>query len=154
MCEPADAMGNCMPCACEMQPGGCPICNSPDTPILTPDGERAVADLREGDLVMSVHEGEVVAVPVLATRSVRVFDHAVVRLSLDNGEQIEVSGSHPTADGRRLDSLVPGDMLGDVMVVAVELVPYTHERTYDILPASDSGTYFAAGAWLGSTLFR
>jgi hypothetical protein len=154
ICEPEDPVtGDCMVCECEMQPGGCPICNSPDTPILTPEGERAIAALREGDMVMSVHEGEVVAVPVLAVRQVRVFDHAVVRLSLDNGTSIEVSGSHPTADGRRLDALAPGDALGDVTVLAVELVPYTHERTHDILPASDSGTYFAGGALLGSTLY-
>jgi len=55
-------------------------------------------------------------------------------------------------DGRRLDSVRPGDALGDARVLSVEMVPYTHERTYDILPASDSGTYFAGGALLGSTL--
>jgi hypothetical protein len=64
----------------------------------------------------------------------------------------EVSGSHPTADGRRLDALAPGDALGELHVVSVELVPYQHDRTYDILPASDSGTYVAAGALLASTL--
>ncbi len=153
LCEAADpSTGGCMPCACEMQPGGCPICNSPDTLILTPDGEREIAELREGDLVLSVHQGAVIAVPVLRTRNVEVFNHAVVRLMLDNGARIEVSGSHPTADGLRLDSLMPGDALGDVRVLSVEMVPYTHDRTYDILPASDTGTYFAGGALLGSTL--
>ena len=33
-----------------------------------------------------------------------------------------------------------------------EVVPYAHDFTYDILPASDSGTYFAGGALVGSTL--
>jgi hypothetical protein len=113
-----------------------------------------VAELREGDLVLSVHRGEVVAVPVVATGSMRVYEHAVVRLTLDNGQTVHISGSHPTGDGRRLDALAPGDRLGDVQVVATELVPYPHERTYDILPASDTGTYFAGGALMGSTLFR
>ena len=153
VCEAADpATGQCEPCECASRPGGCPVCNSPDTPILTPSGEVPIAELREGDLVLSMHGGEVVAVPVLATRQHRVFDHAVVRIELDEGGRIEVSGSHPTADGRRLDSLVPGDALGERTVVAIELVPYEHDRTYDILPASDSGTYFASGALLGSTL--
>jgi hypothetical protein len=154
VCEDADpATGGCMPCACESQPGGCPICNSPDAPIATPDGERAVADLREGDLVLSMSEGQLVAVPVLATRSVQVFNHAVVRLLLDNGRTIEVSGSHPTADGQRLDALRPGDALGEVHVQSIALVPYEHDRTYDILPASETGTYVAGGALMGSTLF-
>jgi hypothetical protein len=153
VCEQADLeTGGCMRCACETQPGGCPICNSPDTPIATPDGERAVAELREGDLVLSMHRGELVPVPVLAIGRARVTDHAVVRLMLDNNRTIEVSGSHPTADGRRLDALAPGDALGELHVVSVELVPYQHDRTYDILPASDSGTYVAAGALLASTL--
>lgn len=150
--EPDPSTGGCRPCPCASEPFGCPICNAPDTPIMTPDGERAVSELREGDLVFSQHQGAVVAVPVLATRSVRVFDHAVVRLALDTGQQLQISGSHPTADGRRLDSLRPGDALGEVRVLSVELVPYEHARTYDILPASDSGTYLAGGAWIGSTL--
>ncbi len=37
-------------------------------------------------------------------------------------------------------------------MVSVETVPYAHEMTYDILPGSDSGTYFASGALVGSTL--
>jgi hypothetical protein len=153
VCEPADPdTGGCIRCACETQPGGCPICNSPDTPIATPQGERAIADLREGDLVLSMHRGELTAVPVLAIGQARVIDHAVVRLTLDSGRVIEVSGSHPTADGRRLDALAPGDALGELHVLGVELVPYAHDRTYDILPASDSGTYLAAGVLLGSTL--
>ena len=153
-CEDADPKtGGCIVCACESQPGGCPICNSPDTPIATPDGERAVADLREGDLVLSMDHGELVAVPVLATRNVQVFNHAVVHIVLDNGRTIEISGSHPTADGRRLDALQPGDSLGGPHVQSIELIPYEHDRTYDILPASDTGTYVAGGALIGSTLF-
>jgi hypothetical protein len=154
-CETADPKtGGCAECKCASQPGGCPICNSPDTPIATPDGERAVADLREGDLVYSMDHGQLVAVPVLATGSMRVFNHAVARIVLDNGRTLEISGSHPTGDGRRLDALQPGDSLGDVHVQSIELVPYEHERTYDILPGSDSGTYIAGGALIGSTLFR
>jgi hypothetical protein len=153
VCEPADPVtGGCMICACESEPAGCPRCNSPDTQIATPSGQRAIAELREGDLVLSMHGGELIAVPVIATRQMRVTDHAVVRLTLDNGQLIEVSGSHPTATGQRLDTLQPGDALGALHVLAVELIPYAHDRTYDILPASDSGTYLAGGALLGSTL--
>jgi len=140
------AADECPSCGC--------LCNSPDTPIATPQGETAIADLRAGDLVLSVHGGRVVAVPVLAVGSRAVTNHAVIRLQLDNGTSIDVSGSHPTADGRRLDELASGDRLGDVTIVSASTVPYEHSHTYDILPASETGTYFAGGALIGSTLFR
>jgi hypothetical protein len=76
----------------------------------------------------------------------------VARLALANGSVLDVTGHHPTADGRTLDSLQPGDRLGDVPVVSVETVSYDEPFTYDILPASDSGAYFAGGALIGSTL--
>ena len=34
----------------------------------------------------------------------------------------------------------------------VETVPYSYTETYDILPASARGAYFAAGMLIGSTL--
>jgi hypothetical protein len=33
-----------------------------------------------------------------------------------------------------------------------ERLPYTEPRTFDILPASQSGAYFAGGALIGSSL--
>jgi hypothetical protein len=37
-------------------------------------------------------------------------------------------------------------------VQSAELVPYAYDATYDVLPASSSGAYFAAGALVASTL--
>jgi hypothetical protein len=133
--------------------GNCPICASPDTPIATPDGERPIAELRVGDLVYSVHQGATVAVPILRVGSTPVHNHHVVRMTLDDGAILAMSPGHPTADGRPLSSLSPGDRFDDGHSVArAELVPYEHDRTYDVLPASDTGSYFAAGAAVGSTL--
>ena len=42
--------------------------------------------------------------------------------------------------------------LDGIRVVSAELVPYTHSHTYDILPASDTGAYYAGGVLIGSTL--
>jgi hypothetical protein len=39
-------------------------------------------------------------------------------------------------------------------VQSIAFVPYEHERTYDILPASETGSYVAGGALIGSTLFH
>jgi hypothetical protein len=131
----------------------CPICAAPDTPIATPLGERAIAALRVGDLVYSVDEGAIVAVPIVRAGSTPVHDHRALRLVLQGGASLEISPGHPMADGRPLSSLQAGGRLDEQhAVVSVELVPYRYARTYDILPASSTGTYFAAGAMLGSTL--
>jgi len=131
----------------------CPICASPDTPIATPEGERAIAELVPGDLVYSVDGRAVVAVPLLRVGSTPVTAHRVLRVELDDGRVLELSPGHPTADGRHFYDLRAGTPLDDRhVVVSSTLVPYRYERTYDILPASSTGTYFAAGALIGSTL--
>jgi hypothetical protein len=42
--------------------------------------------------------------------------------------------------------------MGGREVASIRVVPYGHDATYDILPDSDTGTYFAGGALIGSTL--
>jgi hypothetical protein len=75
-----------------------------------------------------------------------------MRVSLADGSVLEISPGHPTADGRTFAALPPGSMLDEShRVVSAELVPYRYDRTYDILPATKSGTYVAAGALVGST---
>jgi hypothetical protein len=65
---------------------------------------------------------------------------------------LHISPGHPTAGGGTFGELRVGARLGARRVIAADLVPYPHAFTYDILPASDSGTYLAAGALVGSTL--
>jgi hypothetical protein len=133
---------------------GCPacVCASPGTPIATPQGERPIADLAIGDLVYSVDHDAVVAVPVLRVNRTPVHDHRVVRVALASGAVLEISAPHPTADGRTFGDLHAGDVLDHLTVTSVEVIPYTHPFTYDILPASATHTYFAGGALIGSTL--
>ena len=133
----------------------CPICAAPDTPIATPRGERPIAQLRVGDLVYSVDHDAILAVPVVRIGSTPVTNHRVLRLTLSSGAVLEISPNHPTASGAPLAALGHGASLGeDVELVSSELIPYAYDRTYDILPQSSTGTYFAAGAVLGSTLNR
>lgn len=130
----------------------CPICAAPDTPIATPEGERPIAELEVGDLVYGVEGDAVVAVPVLRAGSTPVRNHRVMRVELENGTVLQISPGHPTADGRRFSDLVTGSALDEThAVVSAYPVPYEFERTYDILPASSSGLYFAGGAMVGST---
>jgi hypothetical protein len=110
-------------------------CAAPDTPIATPTGERSIAELAEGDLVYTVDQGAIVVLPIVfARRHPAPPGHEVLRVELDDGRAFEMSAGHPTADGR---------MLGD-------LARSTH--TFDIRPAGTTGSYFAAGALVGSTL--
>jgi hypothetical protein len=135
--------------------GQCPICAAPDTPIATPDGEQAIASLRVGDLVYSQDHDAIVVVPLLAVGHTSVTQHRVVRVTLDDGRVLEISAGHPTADGRTFGDLLAGGKLdAQHWIRSAELVPYTHDATFDILPASSTGTYYAAGALIGSTLFK
>lgn len=135
---------------------GCPncVCASPDTPIATPQGERPIAELRPGDLVYSVEGEAVKAVPILRVNRAPVREHHVVRVTLASGRTLSISAPHPTADGRTFGELRAGGALDGIAIRAVEIVPYAHEATYDILPASSTGAYYAAGALIGTTLPR
>ncbi len=133
--------------------GSCPICAAPDTPIATPDGDRPIASLAAGDPVYSVDRDAIVVVPLLFVSHTPVALHHVVRVVLSDGAVLEMSPGHRTADGRRFAELTPGGLFDSQhTVVSVELVPYPYDATYDALPASSTGTYFAAGALVASTL--
>lgn len=130
----------------------CPICAAPDTPIATPTGERPIAALAVGDVVYSVDGDAIVAVPIVAVGRTPVTGHHVVRVTFHDKRALEISAGHPTADGRTFGDLSAGGQLDGRVLDTVETVPYTHAFTYDILPGSTTGTYFAGGALIGSTL--
>lgn len=115
-------------------------------------GPRAIASLEVGDFVYSVEGEAIVTVPLVKVGKQRVSAHRVVRLELDDDTVLEISPGHPTADGRELGELRPGDMLDGRAVRSAGLIDYAHQFTHDILPASTSGAYFAAGVLMGSTL--
>ncbi len=142
-----NAQGTCDP--------GCPscLCAAPNTLIATPNGERRIADLRVGDAVYSVDGGRVRTVSVTKIRREPVKHHRAIQIHFDGGRALLISASHPLADGRLVADVRRGDMLFGITVSSVELVPYDFEATYDILPDSDTGTYFASGVLMGSTLF-
>jgi hypothetical protein len=75
-----------------------------------------------------------------------------MQVTLTNGVRLDISAAHPTADGRVFGELRAGDSLDGLGVVGAQLVPYHYSFTYDILPDSDTGTYVAGGALIGSTL--
>jgi len=157
-CEVPGPVGGMGPECTQPVDGTCPkgctscVCNSPDTPIATPRGERRIAELREGDLVYSMHGGRMKAVRITKAQRTEAPNHSVMRVTLASGAVLSISPRHPTADGRSFGDLRAGDRLDGVFVVAAELVPYAETHTYDILPESDSGTYWAGGVLVASTI--
>ncbi len=132
----------------------CPICLAAYTQIDTPRGPVAVEDLRAGDIIWTEDAtGERLPAPILKTARTAVpAGHQMVHVILDDGRELWASPGHPTADGRALGDLKPGDVLDGARISRLERVAYDQPVTYDLLPAGRTGFYWANGILLGSTL--
>ena len=135
-------------------PPPCPICLARGTRIATPAGDVAVELLKIGDLVWTTNgTGARVAAPLVEIGSTPVpSTHRVVHLLLFDGRMVNVSAGHPTADGRKVGDLKAGDRYDGAVVTSAALVAYTGGATFDVLPAGATGTYWANGVLLRSTL--
>ena len=134
----------------------CPICLPGTALIATPRGDVAVRDVKIGMLVWTTDAaGTRVAEPVLETRRVPVSaGHLLMRVRLSDGRELIASPGHPTADGRTLGELKIGDVVAGARVVVAEMFASRESATYDLLPAGPTGTYWAQGVLIGSTLHR
>ena len=134
----------------------CPICLAAGTRIDTPQGPVAVEDLRVGSPVWTMNaSGERVPATILETVRVAVpARHQMVHIVLSDGRELWASPGHPTADGRALGHLKVGDLLDSARVTRLELLTYDGFTTYDLLPAGDTGFYWADGILMGSTLAK
>jgi hypothetical protein len=135
-------------------PPQCPICLAASTRIATPSGAVRVIDVIPGMQVWTAdRDGNRVAARVLEVGSMQVpAGHLMVHVVLADGRELLASPGHKTADGRALGSLAAGDPLDGSTIKLWELVPYSGDRTYDLLPAGATGTYWANGVLLSSTL--
>ena len=136
------------------KPRNCPICLASNTQISTPSGNINVRDIKIGTIVWSVNKkGEKINSTVLKTSNTPTpKTHQVVHLVLSNEREVWVSPNHPTINSLTGGELNTGDLYDGSYVVSAELVPYWDNKTYDLLPDSDTGYYFANGILLGSTL--
>lgn len=132
----------------------CPVCLPGNAMIDTPNGQVSVKNLTEGMLVWTGEaDGTRVPAPVLKTTKVSVSNaHIMVSLELEDGRVLTVSPGHPTADGKKIGNLTAGDMLNGSKIKSTKVVSYSGGFTYDILPAGATGTYWADGILIGSTL--
>jgi len=134
----------------------CPICLSGDTYIGTPSGQVNVKDLREGMEVWTTDaSGSRTIATILRTGKTAVpTDHQMVHLALGDGREVFASPGHPLPDGRLIGDIRQGDTVDGARVASADRVPYDEGYTYDILPSGDTGTYFANGILLKSTILH
>ena len=132
----------------------CPICLASNTVIATPNGNILVTELKVGMQVWTVDRfGNKVSAPILKTSSVTVpSSHKVAHLVLSDGRNLWVSPGHPAANGKSVEQLKTGDLYDGSVIVSNDLQSYWDTKTYDILPAGDTGYYWANGILMGSTL--
>jgi len=131
-----------------------PTCLSCDTFISTPEGNRPVTDLRPGMSIYTLDNyGNKVVKPIELVSKVMVPEsHALCHLIFSDRRELFVSAGHPTGEGRDIGDLNPGDVLDCIELISTKVVTYTAGHTYDLLPAGDTGFYWANGVLLGSTL--
>ncbi|RJQ08102.1 MAG: hypothetical protein C4558_08425 [Dehalococcoidia bacterium] len=137
-------------------PPMCPICLARGTLIATPEGLIPVEVLRPGMTVWTKGaDGLPERVVVLAVGSTPVpAKHEVVHLVLVDGRELRASPAHRLADGRLIGALGPGDAVDGSTVVSAALESYAGRATFDLLPGGPTGTYWADGVPLASTLVR
>ncbi len=132
----------------------CPICLSENTYIDTPSGGVLVKDLKEGASIWtSDSSGHRRIAVVMITGRVKVPEgYRMVHFVLSDGRELSASPGHKLADGRTLGSILPGDIVDGAQVIIAESIPYKGDYTYDILPSGDTGTYWANGILVRSTI--
>lgn len=135
-------------------PAACPKCLADKTLIDTPSGLVLVKNLQVGMLVWTIDQASH-RIPGIIAKTSKVpvpQNHQMVYLVLSDGRELYVSPGHPTTDGKTVVALKVGDRYDNSTVKSNKLIPYWDNYTYDLLPAGDTGFYFANGIVMGSTL--
>jgi len=154
-----NALPCCGPISRPGQEGSCRECGyrclSFDSKIATPIGDVAVTNLRVGDIIWTVDiAGNRIVRPVIKVSHTTAINHHIIHLILADNRTLNVSALHPTADGRTVGDLKTGDMYDGSVVRSAVLQPYKGSATYDILPAGETGYYWANSILMGSTFKR
>lgn len=160
-CGPNQVCADISPVARGVMPKRCwnkdtplPICLAENTLIDTPDGQRPVEELEKGMLVWTIDAaGNRVVAPIEKIGKTSASErHKVIRLLLKDGRELFVSAGHPLNDGRLIGALKTGDIIDGSSIAELEYLLYQKPYTYDILPDSETGAYWANRIPLKSTL--
>jgi hypothetical protein len=132
----------------------CPICLTRGTLIDTPSGAIPVEQLQPRMIIWTQDSsGERKAAAILKTSSTPVPpSFQVVKITLTDGRTVTASAGHPSADLRALGDYQTGNFLDGSQVASVGHLVYLGGATYDVLPAGETGVYWANGVQLLSTL--
>lgn len=133
---------------------GQPVCLSSDAMIDTPSGAVRVTDIQAGMPVWTL-DATGLRVRSVVAQTVRrpvLPGASIVHLALSDGRQVQVSAGHPTTDGRMIGDLTAGDVLDGARVVKAEVEAYEQPAKYDLLPAGETGSYWANGIPMNSTI--
>ena len=132
----------------------CPICLVKGTLIDTPQGPIPVEQLSKGMIVWTTDDsGNRIAKEITATALTIVpASFQVIRIKLSDGRSVTASPGHPTVQGKAIADYQAGEVLDGAKITAVDYITYEGGTTYDILPAGNTGFYWANGILLGSTL--
>jgi hypothetical protein len=136
------------------KPKICPICLASNTNISTPAGQVNIKNIKVGSRVWSQdQQGRKIASTVVQVSQTLVpKTHHVIHLMLADSREVWVSPSHPTITGAAVQTLRAGDWYDGSEILSAELIPYWDNYTYDLLPDSGTGFYWANGIILKSTL--
>jgi hypothetical protein len=131
-----------------------PICLAVGTLIDTPNGPLPVEHLYKGITVWTLgNSGERISRAVLENVVTAVpSSFQILRIGLSDGRTVSASPGHPSAQGLALGYYRIGDILDSASVIAMEYMPYHGDATYDLLPDSSTGLYWANGILLRSTI--
>lgn len=129
-------------------------CLAPYTLIATPEGDKPLQEMKEGDTVWTIDDSGVkVSKPILQIQQVTVGNnHLMLNIHLADGRKLEVSPLHPNKDGKALSDLKPGDKLDGSKISKMFWTHYQDTETWDLLPAGGSGLYWANGILIASTM--
>ncbi|MFA6214963.1 MAG: Hint domain-containing protein [Patescibacteria group bacterium] len=136
------------------KPKNCPICLASNTKISTPNGEVNIRDIKIGMPVWSLDSKgkRIVSKVITVSHTPTPKTHKVIHLVLNDKREVWASFNHPTVNGLPIGSLKMGETYNGGQIIKTELILYWDTATYDLLPNSDTGYYWANKILLGSTL--
>jgi intein/homing endonuclease len=137
--------------------------------ILTSQGEEKIDNLQIGDSVYTFNniDGKILAPIIQVIKTPVQKEYIMIKITLEEGRSVQASSKHPIPIERKyanssvnqfeellFSDIKKGDHIDNSKVVSIEFVKYNGEFTYDILPAGESGYYWADEVLIGSTLFH